>query len=115
MKWLPIDSEDHLLGLRALSETKPLLIFKHSTRCGISSTALNRLEREWKDEASPIQTYMLDLLKHRDLSQGIAQLFAVEHQSPQVILIHHGKAIYSSSHLDIRYRDVMKAVEGVTS
>lgn len=114
MKWLPLDNEDHLLRLRNLSESQPILVFKHSTRCGISSTALNRLEREWKDGV-PIQPYLLDLLKHRDLSQGIAQLFDVEHQSPQVILIYRGKAIYHSSHLDIRYRDVIRAVESVTN
>ncbi|HQQ97394.1 MAG TPA: bacillithiol system redox-active protein YtxJ [Cyclobacteriaceae bacterium] len=114
MKWLPLDSEDHLLRLRDLSETQPVLVFKHSTRCGISSTALSRLEREWND-STPIQPYLLDLLKHRELSHGIAQLFNVEHQSPQVILIHHGNAIYNSSHLDIRYRDVIKAAESVTS
>ncbi|HBK89549.1 MAG: bacillithiol system redox-active protein YtxJ [Cyclobacteriaceae bacterium] len=114
MKWLPLDSEDNLLRLRNLSESQPVLVFKHSTRCGISSTALNRLEREWND-STPIQPYLLDLLKHRELSRGIAQLFDVEHQSPQVILIHHGKAIYNSSHLDIRYRDVIKAAESITS
>jgi len=113
MKWLNLDNEDLLLRLRNLSESQPILIFKHSTRCGISSTALNRLEREWNDML-PIQPYLLDLLKYRELSQGISQLFGVEHQSPQVILVNQGKAIYHSSHLDIRYREILKAVESVT-
>jgi bacillithiol system protein YtxJ len=86
-----------------------VLIFKHSTRCSISSMALNRLESKWIDDEK-IQTWYLDLLAHRDISNEIASVFQVEHASPQVLLIKHGKCFYHSSHNGISVPDIMEAI-----
>ncbi|MGZ3884836.1 MAG: bacillithiol system redox-active protein YtxJ [Bacteroidia bacterium] len=87
-------------------QTRTVLIFKHSTRCGISAMALNRLESKWPDPG-PFPCYFLDLLKHRDISDRIAAEFNVAHQSPQVLLIRNGICIYHSSHSDIRVEDIL--------
>jgi bacillithiol system protein YtxJ len=86
-----------------------VLIFKHSTRCSISSMALNRLESRWKDDEK-IQTYFLDLLNHRDVSNEIATLFDVEHASPQVLLIKNGTCFYHTSHTAISAADILEAI-----
>ncbi len=88
-----------------------VLIFKHSTRCSISSMALNRLESRWKDNEK-IQTWYLDLLEHRDISNEIASVFNVEHASPQVLLIRNGKCFYHNSHNGISVPDIMNAITG---
>jgi len=72
-------------------------IFKHSTRCSVSRMALKQFENEF-DLAEEVDTYFLDLLEYRDVSNEIASRFQVEHQSPQLILIKDGKAIYDVSH-----------------
>ncbi|WP_066758641.1 bacillithiol system redox-active protein YtxJ [Crocinitomix algicola] len=80
---------------------KPVVFFKHSTRCSISSMALNRLESNWNikdDEAVPVY---LDLIQFRAISNAIAERLAVVHQSPQIIIVKEGKAVYSSSHNQI--------------
>ncbi len=87
-----------------------VLIFKHSTRCSISSMALNRLETKWIDNEK-IQTYFLDLLNYRDISNEIANLFSVEHASPQVLLIKNGVCIYNASHTDISAADILEALK----
>ena len=87
-----------------------VLIFKHSTRCSISSMALNRLETKWIDNEN-IQTYYLDLLNHRDISNEIANLFSVEHASPQILLIKNGVCIYNASHTDISAADILTAAK----
>ncbi|MCD6019140.1 MAG: ral stress protein [Bacteroidetes bacterium] len=85
-----------------------VLLFKHSTRCSISSMALNRLESKWQDQEK-IPAYYLDLLSHRDISNEIASLFDVEHASPQVLLIKNGVCIYHNSHSGISASEILEA------
>jgi len=92
-----------------LSKTQKVLIFKHSTRCSISSTALNRFERNWKNEYNDkIKLFYLDLIANRTLSNQIAEHYKIEHESPQILLISEGKCIYHTSHLDISVGEVVK-------
>lgn len=85
-----------------------VLLFKHSTRCSISSMALSRLESKWKDH-DHIPAYYLDLLNYRDISNEIATLFNVEHASPQVLLIRNGVCIYHNSHNGISASEILEA------
>lgn len=83
------------------SKETPVIIFKHSTRCAISRMALKKFEQEYNIDADKAKPYFLDLLEHRNISNAIAEKFNVEHQSPQLILIKDGKAVFNSSHSDI--------------
>ena len=104
MNWIPLQTAEQLTELEALSHQQPVLIFKHSTRCSISSTALARLERQWKPEqVGELTPYFLDLIAYRPISAQIADLFQVEHESPQLLLIHQGKCLYNASHFDISF------------
>ncbi len=76
----------------------PVIIFKHSTRCAVSRMALKQFEQEYAIDASKAKPYFLDLLSHRDISNEIADRFDVMHQSPQIILIKEGVAVYDTSH-----------------
>jgi bacillithiol system protein YtxJ len=88
-----------------LSNEKPVLIFKHSTRCSISRYSLKQFENDFELE-DRIIPYYLDLLNHRDISNAIAERFGVFHQSPQIIVIKDGKAIYDTSHESIDARKI---------
>ncbi|MCG9792992.1 bacillithiol system redox-active protein YtxJ [Flavobacterium algicola] len=79
---------------------KPAAIFKHSTRCSISRMALKQFENEFDSEAE-VTPYFLDLLEYRSISDAIATKFGVHHQSPQLIVIKDGKAVYDASHGEI--------------
>lgn len=108
MNWIALENITQLDTIIELSKTVPCLLFKHSTRCSISSMALNRLESSWKNEDNKHLTpYYLDLLQHREISNEIAQRFGVEHQSPQALIISNGKCIYDASHSDIRYHEII--------
>lgn len=94
MRWNNLENTAQLTEIEQISASKPVLIFKHSTRCSISSTSLNRLERAWKDDDyNKVTPYQLDLLRYRDLSAQIAERYGVEHESPQAIVIQNGKAV----------------------
>lgn len=108
MNWNLLTTSQQLEAIETESQNLPVLIFKHSTRCNISSTALYRLERKWQDKDQiKLKPYYLDLLQHRDISNQIATHYRVEHQSPQVLIISRGKCIYTAEHLGISYDDLM--------
>ena len=109
MNWNNLENASQLDFINEESKTIPVLLFKHSTRCSISSMALSRIERNWKDSDNQhIKPYYLDLIVHRDISHLIAQQYGVEHQSPQVLVISNGVCIYHESHNNIRYSDIIK-------
>ena len=110
MKWTELRTESQLEQIQQESETKSILIFKHSSRCSVSKVALDRLERKWnEEEASHIKPYFLDLLAFRGTSESVARHFDVEHESPQVLVISKGESIYDRSHFDIDYHQILKA------
>lgn len=108
MDWIKLEHLSQLEEIKALSKFRPVLIFKHSTRCSISSMAWDRLRRNWKQEDfEKVQPFFLDLLSYREISDQIESQFRVYHESPQVILLQDGEAIYDNSHLGINYKDIM--------
>jgi bacillithiol system protein YtxJ len=108
MNWNKIESEKTLEQIDKESETQNVLIFKHSTRCSISTMALSRLERNWNEtDATKIKPYFLDLLNLRPVSGMIAQRYGVEHQSPQVLVIKNRNCVYTASHSDIAYDEIL--------
>lgn len=110
MNWDYLTDSSQLLRLQQASKTT--LIFKHSTRCSISNAVLNRLERNWNsEEMQGVTPYFLDLLTYRNLSDEIAALFKVQHESPQVLIIRGGKTVYHASHFDIQYEQLKQAVK----
>jgi len=118
MDWLPLTSESQLEEINQKSFEKQLtgiLLFKHSTRCSISSMALSRLERQWKQSVETFPAYQLDLLNYRSLSSRIAELFDIQHESPQILIIKNGKCIYHASHSAITAADIEAAVNKLTS
>lgn len=104
MNWHKLESKEAVDALKAAADTGKALILKHSTRCSISAMALDRLERSWvASEMEGLETYYLDLIRHRDVSNYVSETFGVQHESPQVLLIDKGECVYHESHLGINY------------
>ena len=115
MNWNNLISDDNLLEAINISETKPVLIFKYSTRCSISHRVFDTFEMQWAaDEANneeKIVPFFLDLIKYRSLSNEIARKFNVVHESPQVLVIKEGKCIYAESHGYVSLDEILKSIE----
>ena len=90
--WNSLTSKDQLQTIDQNSHIKPVAIFKHSTRCGISSMAEHALKNGWNWTDEDLDFYHLDLLSFRDISNEIASHYNVVHQSPQLIWIEGGQA-----------------------
>lgn len=108
MNWNKLTESAQIEELKKLSSEKPVLIFKHSTRCSVSSMSLDRLLRNWKSaDEEKLSPYFLDLIAHRSLSNQIEKEFGIPHESPQVIILKEGKAVYDNSHYGISYLEIM--------
>ena len=110
VKFYSLELISQLDEIDAISETKPVVIFKHSTRCSISRFALKQFDAEFNYDDSQIDWYLLDLLNHRDISNEIAHRYEVMHQSPQIIVIKNKKVIYHDSHDGIDASDLKQFV-----
>lgn len=108
MNWIDLTSEEQLDKILEHSFTQPQVIFKHSTRCSLSTLAKNRLERA----AHPANAdfYFLDLVRYRSLSNKIGEQFFVHHESPQVLLIKKGECIYDESHNGISMDEITQQI-----
>lgn len=107
--WNIIQNEQDLNDLIMHSQEKPVLIFKHSTRCIISKTVLRNFEKDVENSRDiPLDFYYLDLLSHRNISNNIAEFFNISHQSPQAILIKNEQAVYHTSHDGISLESIIK-------
>ena len=108
MIWKNLEQLIALEEIDKASFTHPILIFKHSTRCSISDVAKARLDKE--DNLNGVDFYYLDLIKHRDISNALAQKYNVHHESPQILLINKGECVYDESHIGITMAEIKEHV-----
>ncbi len=105
MNWISLEEPGQLDLIKKQSFEQPQVIFKHSTRCAISSMAKSRLERNQFPKDIPF--YFLDLIKHRKISDTIENEFNVDHESPQVLIIRNGECVYDESHSGINMDEIL--------
>ncbi|CAI8163875.1 MAG: Uncharacterised protein [Polaribacter sp. SA4-10] len=101
INWIPLINIEDLDVIYELSKKESILIFKHSTRCGISRMVIKEFEKLFSEETKKIKIYYLDLLEHRNISNEVGNYFKVVHESPQLIIVRNGTVIEHSSHYDI--------------
>jgi bacillithiol system protein YtxJ len=106
MNWILLTTDTQLQQIIERSAARPQIIFKHSTRCAISSMTKNRLERNYQPVT--IDFYFLDLIAHRPLSFKVAEVFNVTHESPQILLIKNGVCVYDESHTGISMDEIVE-------
>ncbi|MCG8184366.1 thioredoxin family protein [Tenacibaculum piscium] len=123
--WIPLISLHQLEEIKEASTQKPVAIFKHSTRCGVSSMAIKRFIKSFESfenidaentennqkntpqkNLKDFKVYYLDLISYREISNEIATQFQVTHQSPQLLIIQKKVVIAHASHNDIAQIDL---------
>lgn len=110
MNWTPLIDPKEAEGLRIISKTTPVILIKHSTRCGISSVILDRLSREWNDDLDGAVTFVIDVIANRAISNAVSDIFGIRHESPQLLVVWQEKVIFHTSHMGINYQAVKSAV-----
>lgn len=112
INWNTIHSPDMADKAIQASHDSPIVIFKHSTTCPISSIAKMRLEGDWDLDSLP--AYYIDVKADRSSSNHVAEALEVHHESPQIIIVSNGEAVYDSSHLDINIQEVHDGLKEIT-
>jgi bacillithiol system protein YtxJ len=108
INWIPLTSLEQIKEIKELSKKEPIAIFKHSTRCGISSMVIKRFANSFDEELKDFKVYYLDLLSYREVSNEIGHTFQVLHQSPQLLVVKNEEVISHASHYDIARIDLKK-------
>ncbi|WP_400079362.1 bacillithiol system redox-active protein YtxJ [Winogradskyella sp. R77965] len=107
LPWIALNSVEQLDTIAEKSKTKTQLIFKHSTRCGISRMVMNQFVSAYDVNANA-DLYYLDLLSYRDVSNEVGFKFQVMHQSPQLLVLRNGVVVAHASHGGIIEMDLEK-------
>jgi bacillithiol system protein YtxJ len=102
--FLRLADKETLNRLLLDSKEHPVVLFKHSNSCGISAAAYREMEK--LDNVN-----LLEIQTARELSQEVATITGIEHESPQVIILKNGKAVWNASHYGVKAVAVVDAVE----
>ncbi|MTI87074.1 MAG: bacillithiol system redox-active protein YtxJ [Balneolaceae bacterium] len=108
--WGLINSVEQVKDILAASESRPQVIFKHSSRCATSFFARNDLETFPEEEKPNLDFHLVDVICNRGESMFIAERLAVRHESPQVFVLYKGRVIWNGSHHRVQSQNVIEAI-----
>jgi bacillithiol system protein YtxJ len=106
----PLNDVQSLDAAIAESRERPVLLFKHSRHCGVSCEALDELRSHLDGTARPVAYKMITVQTHRPVSDAVAKLLGVRHETPQAILLRDGKVVWNASHFRITATELDKAL-----
>jgi bacillithiol system protein YtxJ len=107
-KWHKLNTLEQLESIK--NDTNFSVIFKHSTRCSISTMAKNRLEKGTSSLEVKATLYYLDLISYRPISNAVSELFSVMHESPQILVTKSGDCLLDASHLEINVSEILEVI-----
>ena len=110
LSWTPLISIEEINNIKEISRIQSILIFKHSTRCGISRMVIKQFESLFNEENKQLKVYYLDLLNFREVSSKLSEVFQVIHQSPQLLVVKNGISVYQESHYEITKVNLSKYI-----
>ena len=110
LSWTPLISVEEINTIKEISKNQSILIFKHSTRCGISRMIIKQFESLFNEENKQLKVYYLDLLNFREVSSKLSEVFQVIHQSPQLLVVKNGISVYDESHYEITKVNLSKYI-----
>lgn len=95
----PLHSESDWTTARERSDETPVLIYKHSAACPVSTQAHEEIEDLIADGTLPV--YKVVVQEHRSISDQIEADLNIRHETPQAILLHNGDPVFDTSHFDV--------------
>lgn len=111
MEFKTLNQENQLEAIDAASSEKLQVIFKHSTRCSVSTFAQRVLRSEFNDKLdNELDVHYLDLIAYRSISNAIADRYGIIHESPQLLAIKDGVCVYNASHSDVSLEKLKSAI-----
>jgi bacillithiol system protein YtxJ len=106
---LQLQRNQDLEELLERSKTDPVLIFKHSTQCSVSSEAYDEFMR-FTDSAGDLVCGVVLVIEDREISNTVASRLGVRHESPQAIVVKDGRPAWKASHWSITADSLSEAL-----
>ncbi len=103
-----LSSEDTLSVVLERSAAEPVVIFKHSNICGLSSMADRELRKFRARHGYPV--YRITVQRARKVSDAIESLFGVRHETPQAIVVVDGSAVFHASHWHVTAENMAEGI-----
>ncbi|WP_100611292.1 bacillithiol system redox-active protein YtxJ [Confluentibacter lentus] len=110
LPWVDLNTINQLQAIKDKSSTKPQVIFKHSTRCGISRMVMKQFVEDYGFSKNQLDLYYLDLITYREVSNAVSNTFNVVHESPQLLVIKNGNVVMHESHGGINDLDLNRFI-----
>lgn len=93
---MSLETEKGLEDAVARSHREPVVLFKHSAWCGLSTYAHRELSKLTQPDDPPV--YCIVVQHARRLTTAVEERFGIRHESPQVIVLFEGKPVFDASH-----------------
>ena len=85
----------------AESRHRPVVLFKHSARCGISCEALDELQTHLSEARAEASYNLITVQSHRHISDEASARLGIRHETPQAIVLRDGRQVWNASHFRI--------------
>lgn len=96
-QWIIPESKERLDEL-IKENRQPLLIYKHSYNCATCIFSKLNVEKLFGEYGNKTTFVFIDVIAQRPISNHVAEVTGVRHESPQVLLIKEGEVIQHVSH-----------------
>ena len=109
-----IQSVNALEALMQTSHEQPVLFFKHSNACPISSRAFGEFQKYLETAATDgVRHALIVVQTARAVSNKLEELTGIQHESPQVIIVRDGKPVWDESHFRLKSETLTAAIASV--
>jgi bacillithiol system protein YtxJ len=97
--------------LSAFTQQELAVVFKHSQTCPVSWMA-NRHVQSFTQAHPEVPLYTLIVQKERGLSNQLAEVTGIRHESPQILVFRRGQVVSDASHGDITTQYLIDTTRG---
>lgn len=100
--WNDLDDTAQIETIISVSEGRPQLIYKHSSRCSVCFFAKNQIEDIPETMRELVDLHFVDVIGWRGVSNAIAEEFSIRHESPQLLIIYDREVVWHGAHQDVQ-------------
>lgn len=103
----PVTTSDEL---DAALSAPVALVYKHSTRCPVSTAAYHEVQALLRGRPdAPV--WLVDVIGQRRLSMEVEGRTGVVHESPQAIVLAAGEVLWDASHFEVTAEALGRALD----
>lgn len=106
MNWIILDSADRIYEAEDISQNERVLILKYSHQCVINYVMKYLLQKEWCEGEMKMKAFIVNVIDNKDLSEDITKRYNLEHESPQALILEHGRLKASFAHGKVVYSNL---------